>query len=387
MKDAVGRALAIASTNGKRVAGDRRLLITALFLPLVIMFLVGGLFNSSRAKVAIGVADLDHGPLAAQLLRAFKASPALRVRHETSLSDGLRDLRRGVVLLVVQIPADYDGVLTSGGSQQVAVEGQPGQVASSEALISVTQLVDAQSSLVSGARAGGRAVDPSVALRAAPSAGVTQVNSTRKGANLLSPKVSPYSYTTPSNLVLFVFITSFVTTIRPIQDRKDGLTRRLLATPTPPVAIIGAELLAALLIAAGQAVALLAMGVVIFGVSWGNPLGLALLVLLVCLVGAGAGAALSTALSSQDQAFAVGIPLALVMGMLGGCMWPLEIVGPLTRQLGHLFPTAWAMDAFVTLIYNHGGLGAIGRDLLVLAAFAGGLITLATIRLRQVVIG
>jgi ABC-2 type transport system permease protein len=70
--------------------------------------------------------------------------------------------------------------------------------------------------------------------------------------------------------------------------------------------------------------------------------------------------------------------------MLGGCMWPLSGVGPLMRTVGHIAPQAWAMDAFVRLIFGHSGLVGILPDVGVLALFAFGLVALATSRLRAV---
>jgi ABC-2 type transport system permease protein len=73
--------------------------------------------------------------------------------------------------------------------------------------------------------------------------------------------------------------------------------------------------------------------------------------------------------------------------MLGGCMWPLAIVPEPMRVVGHLFPQAWAMDAFIALIAKDAGLAGIGRQLAVLAAFAAALLAVATWRLRRALVG
>jgi ABC-2 type transport system permease protein len=71
--------------------------------------------------------------------------------------------------------------------------------------------------------------------------------------------------------------------------------------------------------------------------------------------------------------------------MLGGCMWPLEIVGPLMRRIGHLTPHAWAMDAFIRLIGDGAGLGQISADLAVLGGFFIVLLPLGAWRLRRTI--
>jgi linearmycin/streptolysin S transport system permease protein len=66
---------------------------------------------------------------------------------------------------------------------------------------------------------------------------------------------------------------------------------------------------------------------------------------------------------------------------------PLAIVPEPMRVVGHLFPHAWAMDAFIALIARDTGLGGITRELAVLAAFAAVLLALAVWRLRRTLVG
>jgi ABC-2 type transport system permease protein len=89
---------------------------------------------------------------------------------------------------------------------------------------------------------------------------------------------------------------------------------------------------------------------------------------------------------SHEQAVAVGVVLAIAGGMLGGCMWPLSMVGPTMQAVGHLMPQAWAMDGFVKLVYGHQGVGAILPEALVLAGFAVVLSTLAALKLRSTLV-
>jgi ABC-2 type transport system permease protein len=53
------------------------------------------------------------------------------------------------------------------------------------------------------------------------------------------------------------------------------------------------------------------------------------------------------------------------------------------RSVGHVFPHAWAMDAFIQLIFGHEGLTGVLAPLGALAGFAAVLLLLATTRLRR----
>jgi ABC-2 type transport system permease protein len=71
--------------------------------------------------------------------------------------------------------------------------------------------------------------------------------------------------------------------------------------------------------------------------------------------------------------------------MLGGAMWPLEIVGPVMRAIGHLTPHAWALDAFVDLMGNRVSATAILPQVAVLVLFSAALLPLAGFRLRRAI--
>jgi ABC-2 type transport system permease protein len=58
-------------------------------------------------------------------------------------------------------------------------------------------------------------------------------------------------------------------------------------------------------------------------------------------------------------------------------MYPLDVVGSAVRTVGHVVPQAWAMDAFVKLIYDHVGFRAVLPQIGALAVFAVVLVALS----------
>ena len=159
----------------------------------------------------------------------------------------------------------------------------------------------------------------------------------------------------------------------------------MLATPTSSATVVVGELLGRLGVAAGQAIALLAFGAFVFGVRWGDPRGVIPVVALYVLISTGAGLLVGTMATSEVQAISIAIPVGVGLAMLGGCMWPLSIVGPVMRVVGHLTPQAWAMDSFLHLVFAGDTVGTIVPEILVLAGFAVVLLGLATWQMRRVV--
>jgi ABC-2 type transport system permease protein len=64
-------------------------------------------------------------------------------------------------------------------------------------------------------------------------------------------------------------------------------------------------------------------------------------------------------------------------------MWPLAIVSPAMRTIGHFTPHAWAVDGWIEILSRGGGILQIGTQLAVLAAFAVALLSIATVRLGR----
>ncbi len=91
-----------------------------------------------------------------------------------------------------------------------------------------------------------------------------------------------------------------------------------------------------------------------------------------------------TLFRTPEQATATGTAVGIVFGMLGGCMWPLAILSSSFREVGHVVPQAWAVDAWTDLLSRGGTLHSIAPQLAVLAGFAVLFLTLATFRLRRV---
>ena len=93
-----------------------------------------------------------------------------------------------------------------------------------------------------------------------------------------------------------------------------GLSRRMLSTPTQPGMVVAGETLGRVLIVVVQATVIIFGSSLLFGVNWGQPLGVAAIILLFALVASGAGILMGTLFRNEQQA--AGISLLLGLGSL-----------------------------------------------------------------------
>jgi ABC-2 type transport system permease protein len=290
------------------------------------------------------------------------------------------------------VPAAYDQELRAGRDAEVTFVVDQTRPAPAPVRSAVAAVIARQAAQVRAARfaaqQAGVPFDTALARAQALSDAQPQVRveaATVGGRQDALP--TGFNYTAPANLVLFVFITSLAGAAGLIEARRLGVIRRMLATPTTASTILFGEALSRFTIAMLQALIILGVGWLVFGVDWGDPPAALLLVVTFALVGTGVGMLLGSVLGNAEQATSIGPPVGIALGMLGGCMWPLAIVPEPMRVVGHLFPQAWAMDAFIALIAKGENVTGIAVELAVLGAFAVVLLALATWRLRKTLVG
>jgi ABC-2 type transport system permease protein len=297
-----------------------------------------------------------------------------------------------VVAAGVVVPAGYDQALRAGRPAEVTfvvdqTRPAPAPVRSAVAAVVARQAAELKAARFAAEEAGvpfDAALARARALAALPERLAVEATTIGGREDALP---TGFNYTAPANLVLFVFITSVAGAASLIEARRLGVTRRLLATPTTATTILFGEFLGRFAVAMLQALIIFGVGWLVFGVDWGDPPAAFLLIVTFALVATGVGMLLGAVLRNAEQATSIGPPVGIALGMLGGCMWPLAIVPAPMRTFGHLFPQAWAMDAFIALIARNAGVAGILRQLAVLAAFAVTLLALAIWRLRRTLLG
>ena len=380
-------ALALAAAELKRVTRDRTFLFFIVLLPILVILLVG-LTTASSTRIRVAVVPGQSTPLATQLVNDLEATPGLTTQRYSTRAKGVDALRRGEVEAVVLVPMTLDSDLRSGRTTRIPIL-VPGAIASSQAAVTaVTSAVTRHGATVQATKFAtahsNRSFDQNLATtrllqRETPVVSVrTEVVNSKSNYLPLG-----YNYSAPTMLVLFVFISALAGGAAMIQTRRYGIFSRALAAPIRPRDLVLGETLCYFALALGQALLIVIVGAAMFGVSWGNPWAAAALVGMWALVGTGAGMVSGTIFRTPEQATAIGPAVGIAFGMLGGCMWPLEIVPQSVRLVGHATPHAWAVDAWVSVLSRGGGLADIAGYLAILAGYAVALFAFASMRLRH----
>ena len=364
-------ALATARVEWIRFFRDRIAMFSTIALPIVLVLLIGLSFGQSGSRLPVGLLSENPGPLGTSLISELEESAAVDVRLYSDRRDLYRDIRMGTVGGGVDVPAD-------GSPVQVYV-----QQASSGAGV-ILSTVNAAAAQVSTRAV---AVDvlsgdvPVARAEAAVDDALAQVPPVTVAARSLGTvnemEENRFASAVPSQLMLFVFLNGLLGASALVQARQLRVFQRTLATPHGLGVYLSGLGASRVAIALLQSAILLGLGVLSFGVDFGNPVAVAVLVVVYSVIAGAAGMLLGGIAKTPGQAVAVAVPAGIVLGMLGGTMWPLSVVGPLMSRIGHLTPQAWAMDAWNQIINDGAGLAGIATELAVLTGFAVGLSALA----------
>jgi len=381
-------SLAIARSSLMRLLRDRTALLFIVVLPIVIIVIVGATvrgFSTWR----VGLVDMGGGSAGREITKALDGAHDLAVTRYASERALATAIARGELSAGAILPPRLTQAERAGRPAKVALLVEHANSSSQAAAAAINSVVSAVGARVQAAQFATRHAGGSFENNLARAASVERTLPRVEVETLQAQRASStlpegFSYSAPTELVLFVFLSAVAAGAAIVETRRLGIYERISAAPVRQRSIVAGEALNYLTIALGQSLLIVLVGSVAFGVSWGDPFAAGVLLLTWSLVGASAGMLAGTLFRTPEQASAVGPVLGISLGMLGGCMWPLSIVTPLMRQLGHITPQAWAVDAWTNLLSRGGTLATIFPDVAILAAFAAAFLVLATARMRRV---
>lgn len=378
---------AIAGVNLRRMFRDRTNAFFVVLFPLLLVLVLGLAFGGENTP-RVAVVVQERGPLARAMADNLGSTEAFDVTRVHSRQDAVGAVETGRMEAAVVIPAGYDQALTKGRNASIEYVSRADRSAQQVGMV-VRAAVDAQAGRIQVARVledrlgSGLRTNLLRADQAAASVPDISVETSTTGTAVFPSDLGRFDLGASSQLLLFIFVTSMTTATALIETRRLGVSRRMLSTPTRVSSIVAGEALGRVAIAVVQGIVIMTGSALLFGVSWGSPLGAVALMVLFAAVAGGAGLLLGAVAKNPQQAIGAGLLVGLGLSALGGSMLPLEFFSPTMLAVAHLTPHAWAADGFATLVRHGGSLTDILGELGVLTAYAALLFALGSWVLRR----
>lgn len=166
-------------------------------------------------------------------------------------------------------------------------------------------------------------------------------------------------------VIFFNFFTGAYTAETIIREDEEGTLARLFTTPTPRALILGGKFVAVFLTIVVQALVLVVATAVIFGIRWGSPLALALVMLGMVISAAGLGVLVMSFVQSTRQSGPVVGGVLTVIGMAGGLFTTgFQNLPAAYETINLLTPHGWALRGWKAVLAG-GGVSEVALPTLV----------------------
>jgi ABC-2 type transport system permease protein len=358
-----------------------------IIMPIVfIMILSGGTGPPPDQRITLLTVDQADTPLSAALVAELEKSPSVRPGL-TELGNALDQFDSFQVSAVLIIPEDFSAESLQQGTATVELKQQQNNL---NALIDQQAVQTAVSRLSSLVDIANESLTRAEMIRPFPSAAdrdryfdqaftaaqnlmaaAPQRVSAVAGSTEDAINYDPRANSVAGQMITWMFIPLIGLSAMFAAERTGGTLRRILVTPTSKALFIGGTVFGQVLTALVQMALLITFGALVMNINWGDaPGALALVMLTATLAAASLGTMLGTFVNTEGQANGLAIMIGMVMAMMGGAWYPIELFPEVIRTAAQALPTYWAMRGFLNIAVRGQGLEGVLLESAILCGFA-----------------
>jgi ABC-2 type transport system permease protein len=375
-------------------------LLFFIVLPVVFTFLLaGGSPNGEQdPRIRLLVVDEAQTVISQQIIDELENStavyPEVATREE---AQGQFDERRASAVFI--IPAGIDIASLQAGSAEVEMLQQPNNLNATVQERAVLTAIRRVSSAISAAQ-NAVAQREAKQLFASDADKQTYFESSLELAQNIQKEApervtvvegstpdaveyDPRANSSAGQLITWVFIPLFGISALFAYERQQGTLRRLLTTPSRKATFLLGTISGQVVMALIQMSLLVGFGILVMKLNWGRePLALFVVLLASALAAAAFGTTMGTFIKTEGQASGLSIMFGMVMALMGGCWYPLELFPQAIQNAVKILPTTWAMQGMLDLVSRGKGLVDILPEAGVLLGFAAIFFAVGVLRFR-----
>lgn len=373
------RILTIAAKDLRLRIRDRSVLIIAFLAPLVLALIFNVVFGSafgtnSDFEPALGIVASDSSGTASRL-QEIATSIGASWQEFSDRASAESALEEGDVAAVFLLPPGFDQEVGQGQGGSLQVIGDIDSSTSTQIATAIAEsyglgLDQVGLSVATALASGG---NPATVVPAATSSASARplVNLTDITAGIR--QLDGTTSTVAGMAVFFLLFTAQVGLLSLLEERRDGTLARILSTPTRPIAVLVAKCLVSMILGLASLAVLIVAGRFILGAHWGNPVGVAVLVVAAVLAAVGVSALTTGLAKTPESAGNMQGIVGTVLGLLGGVFFPIGDDGGILAAISALTPHHWFIRGLSDLAGGQGASQALPSvwPLLIIAVVTG----------------
>jgi len=359
-----------------------------LILPIIFTVIIGASTGPGDGRVKLYIVDQADNALSENIISALEKSSTV-VPEIKPLEDALSefDQRKISTVLVIPVYFNEDALLNRQAELDLHllpnnVEAMVAEQAVQAVLTRVSSVVDIASASVSGAEKIPGFKFESTELRQAYFKDALSRSQTLMAEapvrfrEVQGNTTDTFTFDSRTNasagqLITWVFIPLIGLSATFAYERQKGTLRRLLTTPTSKALYLGGTITGQVITALFQALLLVLFGQFVMQINWGRePVALAVMLIASTLAAAAFGTMLGAFVKTEGQANGLSIMSGMVMALMGGCWYPMELFPQAVQNAVKVLPTTWSMQGLLDILLRGHGLIDILPEAGVLLGFA-----------------
>jgi ABC-2 type transport system permease protein len=360
----MSRILTIAAKDLRLRIRDKSVLIIAFLAPLVLALIFNVVFGSAFGSDAsfepeLGIIANDSArtstileDISTEVGGVWQTFPD-RASAESALD-------AGDVEAVFFVPEGFDAEVQQGRGGSLEIIGDVDSAISTQLATAIAESyglgLDQIALNVAAALATGgdlaTVIPAATTDQTPPPAALTDITA---GVRQLDGTTS----TVAGMAVFFLLFTAQVGLLSLLEERRDGTLARILSTPTRPGAVLAAKCLVSVILGLASLAVLIVAGRFILGAEWGNPAGVAVLVVAAVLAAVGISALTTGLAKTPESAGNMQGIVGTVLGLLGGVFFPIGDDGGVLASISALTPHHWFIRGLSDLAGGQGATAAL----------------------------
>lgn len=380
------RSIDLALKDLKQVVRDWKSALFLVVMPVLFTLFFGLVLNpvlsgdQGDARLPVGVINQDPaGAAGASLVRLLEGSSVIRphLLEGGEITRASQMVTDGDLAAVLAIPAGYSDRLIGDQAASVEVIADQSTPAGNTASTAVETVVNRLRGAVETAHISAEAyagqvgfegeaarraylseaLDQAVAAWSDPPLSVqVELATGNAGRENTTASISGFIQSSSGMIVQFAIFGLITSAMILVLERKTGVLQRMLTTPIRRAEVIGGHLLAMFLVVFVQETILVILGQYAFGVDYfRQPWAVLVMMVALALWAASLGLLIGAISKKEDQVIVLSLVAMFIFAAMGGAWFPLEVTGKTFAAIGHVMPTAWAIDGFQNIVMR--GLG------------------------------
>ena len=367
------RTWLVAQKELIHVIRDPRTLVIALIMPVVLLLLLGHTMTLDIDGIPVGVYDQSKSQESRALIEAYRATDSFVLDLSPQSHDDLRRLMDGDRIQAgLIIPPDYAAGIQASGTAEVALVIDGSSPTIGEQLLAIGTTI--------GQAHGIRIVQEKLGVGGLELPGID----TRLRI-WYNPNMESIVFMVPALIgMILQMMCSSLTAAAIVREREHGTMEQLSIAPIRSGELILGKTFPYMIIAIVDAVEILILGMLWFGLvihgSWVLLIAFCLVFMFTSLAW---GLVVSVIAQTRQQAEMMNMALLLPSFMLSGILWPRAALPLILQYLGALIPLTYFTEMIQGVILKGVGLDVLGLQLGMLATIGLVLMAWATFRFKK----